>query len=180
MTKRQTAQKASSVFFVLGLCVAMLSVSACAPTQMSAQQKEQLIQKLETARARDEQVAAADSAANPAEAQDAMVQAYKADRRIRDLENGFSVSQLKIEHSLEVPPRSLSAGQKAVLIEKLQHARRLDERGEEYSAQDDDQVAQDAYDEHEAKVDRVIKDLEIGEDVPWSRIEGALQPPENP
>jgi hypothetical protein len=180
MTKWHTIRTASRAALALGLGIAMLSMAACAQSQMSAQQKQQLIQQLKVARTQDQKVASADRSTNPVEAQDALVQEYKADRRIRDLENGFSLSQLKIQHSLEVPPKSLSPGQKAELIEKLQHARQLDRWGERYSAQDDDQVAQDAYEEHDAKVGRVIKDLEIGEDLPWTRIESALQPPENP
>ncbi|MFZ0888753.1 MAG: hypothetical protein WA005_09895 [Candidatus Binataceae bacterium] len=178
MTKQRIATAVLHAGFALGVCIVALPISACAQSQLSAQERAQLIQKLETAKGQDEAIAA-DKTADPAQAEDALVQAYKADRRARDLEHGFEVSEAKIEHSLWVPPKALSTEQKAELIEKLEQTKGLDERNEEYSAEENSQVSEDGYMEHEGRVDRVLKDLEIGEDVPWSRIQRALEVPEN-
>jgi len=65
------------------------------------------------------------------------------------------------------------------LIEKLKQAKRESERDAEVNAEDDNLVASDLYQEHEEEVDGVIEDLEIGEDVPWSRIKEAMHVPQN-
>ncbi|MFZ0889545.1 MAG: hypothetical protein WA005_13910 [Candidatus Binataceae bacterium] len=179
MTRQQRVIKVSGVVLALGFWVAMLPVCACAQGQLSAQEKEQLIQKLKTAKQQDMAVAA-DSTADPVSKQDALVQAYKADRRARDLQHGFEVSKAKLADSLWVPPKTLSAAQRAEAIDKLKQAKQLDVRGQEYSAEENSQVSEDKYLTHEQRVDRVLKDLEIGEDVPWSRIQRALEVPENP
>jgi len=179
MTKQRTTIKGSGILLALGCCVAMLPMYACAQRQLSAQQKQQLVQQLGTAKSQDEAVAT-DTTANPTQAEDAAVQAYKADRRARDLEHGYDVSETKLEHSLEVPPKTLSAEQKADLIEKLKQAKQLDEREAEYAAEENSQVSEDRYRRHEQRVDSVLKDMEIGEDVPWSQIQSALKVPENP
>ena len=179
MTKQQRVIKLSGVLRAVGLSVVMLLLCACAQHQLSAQERAQLIQKLKTAKQQDLAVAA-DHNADPIAAQDALVQAYKADRRARDLEHGFEVSKSTLEDSLWVPPKTLSPEQRAELIDKLKQAKRFDEQGREYSAEEGSQVSEDVYLRHEQRVDRVLKDLQIGEDIPWSRIQRALEVPENP
>ncbi|MFZ0888758.1 MAG: hypothetical protein WA005_09920 [Candidatus Binataceae bacterium] len=179
MTKQRTTIKVSGIVVALGFYVAMLPMYGCAQRQFSADQKQQLVQQLGTAKSQDEAVAT-DTTANPTQAEDATVQAYKADRRARDLENGYYVSETKLEHSLEVPPKTLSAEQKAELIEQLKQAKQLDEREAEYAAEENSQVSQDSYQRHQERVDSVLKEMEIGEDVPWSRIQSALEVPKNP
>ena len=179
MRKQKPSVKFSRAVLAFGLCVVILAMSGCAQRQLSEQERAQLVQQLETAKVRDEAVAA-DVNADPAQAQDALVQAYKADRRARDLEHGFDVSESKLEHSLEVPPKELSPEERTKLIQELKQTKRRDERNEEYSAEENSQVSEDAFLKHEERVDRVLKDLEIGEDVPWTRIQRALEVPKNP
>lgn len=179
MTRQRIAIMVLRAGLALGVCIVALPIPACAQSRLSAQERAQLIQKLEIAKQQDEAIAA-DKTADPAEAEDARAQAYKADRRARDLEHGFDVSEAKIEDSLWVPPKALSTKQKAELIEKLKQTKALDERNAEYSAEENSRVSEDQYKEHEERVNRVLKDLEIGEDVPWSRIRKALEVPANP
>ncbi len=151
---------------------------SCGSRQLSAEQRGLLIQRLETAKKQDEE-GAEDHITDPGEVSDFRHQIHEADRAIRELQNGFTVPQAEIEDALEVPPKAFSKKQTAEIIQKLKHTREELKEDAQRTAENDDLVESDFYEEDEEKVDNVIKDLEIGEDVPWSTIKEAMDVPQN-
>jgi len=158
-----------------GLLTISLFALGCTPGDLSAKQKTEMIARLQSARQQDEQNAA-DLATDPADAVDSLHQAYKADRAIRKLEHGTKVDQDEFADATEIPPASFSPQQKASLIRQLEKIKADDAlvvppiAGESFR--------QRIYDQHAELVAGVINDLEIGDDVPWSRIQQALTSPQ--
>jgi hypothetical protein len=174
----QLTTMASHIVMVIGAMIMVLVCWSCAQTQLSIEQRAVLIERLKMAKKQDEDNIR-DSATDSAEVRDSFQQAHKADHAIRELRNGFYVDRDEICDALEVPPKTFSKEQIAELIEKLKQAKRESKRDAEVNAEDDNLVASDLYQEHEEEVDGVIEDLEIGEDVPWSRIKEAMHVPQN-
>lgn len=160
----------------IGMLMAVFGSYSCASAQLSAEQKGALIQHLQVAKKQDEE-GADDRTTDPGEVSDFLRQKHKADRVIRELQSNFTVPQAEIEEALEVPPKALSRQQKAEIIQNLKHTRAKLEEDAQRTAEDDDLVESDLYEEHEEEIDDVIKDLEIGEDVPWSTIREAMDVP---
>ena len=161
---------------ILQVCVFAVNLSACAQSQLSAQQRASWIQKLERARRLDEDESA-DRSVTPARAADSIGQANKAEGVIARLRRGEQVSQSEIDDALDVPPKSLSADARVELIKELQEAERRDELGEQYHDPGNDWLAWDSYRAQRDRSDMVLKALEAGEDVPWSEVQQALRVP---
>jgi hypothetical protein len=157
------------VFLSLGLLAL-----GCGPSEPTAQEQVAMIAALQNAKIQDERNVA-DPATDPAEASDSLDQAYKAGRAIREIQHGYQVDRDELADALVVPPSSISPQEKSELIAKLEKVKSNDQQmvlpiaGERMKA--------DKLSEHSDEVDRVIKDLKIGDDVPWSRIHKALTPP---
>lgn len=163
---------------IIGMLISVFGSYSCASTQLSPEQKGAFIQRLKAAKKQDEE-GADDRATDPGEVSDFLQQEHKADRAIRELQSNFAVPQAEIEEALEVPPKAFSKTQRAEIIQNLKRTKeRLEERAQR-TAEDDDMVESDLYEEHEEEVDEVIKNLEIGEDVPWSTIRDAMDVPGN-
>ena len=162
------------VMVVRGAFWLMFVLPACGQTQLSVTQRQQMIARLESVKALDERNAV--ESTDPVEAADCRDQANAADRAIRELEFGYAVSPEEFENALEVPPPSISLADRVELIDQLEAAKRMDEDFVELPA--DDPVPRDEYAERADRVDRVIKDLTIGEDVPWTTIKQALEVPD--
>ena len=168
-----------------------LLLSACtgstAQIHMPAtiQNKTALLEALETAE-REDWTNALDPRVAPSEREDFLDQLNKANRAIRELIHGFEVPDAEIEDALVIPPRSLSATQRLLLIQRLQDAVQQDDRNEQAMLNDlawsDSAFPADTakFDEQKELANEVIKDLEIGEDVHWSRITEALVIPQSP
>lgn len=161
---------------ILQICVLALNASACARSELSAQQRASWIQKLERAKRLDE-ADAADLSVTPVHAADSIGQANKAGTVIAQLRRGEDVSQSEIDDALEIPPKSLSTETRVEMINKLNEAERRDELGEQYHDPSNDWLACDSYREQRERADLVLKALETGEEVPWSEIQQALRVP---
>ena len=164
-----------TVVIVISL-VSALSLSACAPTESngSAAQSERTLQRLQAAREIDLSNAT-DPDVGPVASGDYSVRADKAAQVMYDLEHGQYVSQSRIDDALFVPPKSLSLAQRARLINELQYARNLDDRGW-WEWTRDPIIAQD-FSVQEKKANRAIRDLESGQEVSWSEIDEGLEVP---
>jgi len=176
---------------------AALSVSACggSATTRTAQentlaanqpvpieQNAQLIKRLEAAKQLD-QSNSFDPDLTPIRREDFMVKAAKADRAIRELSKGFSVSSREIEDALEIPPRHLTPEKRAQLIEQLTQAKRLDEQREQeiliyYRA--DQPNEREQFESQAQRAADVAKALQLGESVHWDDIKDALYVPSDP
>lgn len=163
-----------SVKMVVFLSFGLLALG-CGPSEPTAQERVAMLSALQNAKLQDERNVA-DPATDPAEASDSLDQAYKADRAIREIQHGYGVSRDEFTNALVVPPASISASEKGELIAKLEKVK-----------SDDQQIVlpiagegmrEEKLREHSDEVDGVIKDLKIGDDVPWSRIQRALTPPD--
>jgi hypothetical protein len=167
-----------NVVIAAGLTAIACWAPACEHTEasVSGSRKAHMIEELEAAN--ELSIGKANSNIGPVEKNDYMIQAYKADRAIKKLRNGYEVSPAELQDALMVPSEPLSAQQKADLIEELQQARKTDVQGiSDYAL--DPVIAQD-FEVQEEAVDKVIEDLEIGEPVPRSEILAALEVPANP
>src|ERR1019366_10629184 len=67
----------------------------------------------------------------PVRREDFTVKAAKADRAIKELQHGFTVSPDRIEDALDIPPRHLTPEKRVQLIHQLQQAKALDEQREQ-------------------------------------------------
>ncbi len=107
-------------------------------------------------------------------------QMNKADRAIKELTHGFSVSQDELNDALWMPPKHMTEADRARLIEQLKQARQQDDANEQLMLNDlawsrsGFPVHTTEFDERKAKIDALIKDLEIGEHVRYSDIREAL------
>jgi hypothetical protein len=104
----------------------------------------------------------------------------KSDRVIKELTHGFTVSQAEIDDALWMPPKQITAAERARLIEQLKEARRQDERNEQQMLNDaawsNSRAPADTavFDQRKAQIDSVLKNLEIEAPVHWSDIHQAL------
>jgi hypothetical protein len=152
-----------------------LFFSGCSQTELSAIQKQEMIAQLGSAKTQDQKNAV--ESYDPIEAADCRDHAYTAELTIGELDNGYAVSQDELDDALDVPPPSISPAERAKLIKQLKAAKRMDRRFMEIAT--DDPVSWDGYAERADRIDEVIKDSTIGEDVPWTTIKRAMKVPKN-
>jgi hypothetical protein len=172
----------NEVFQITGIIVIALfaaSLSACAPIESSSSnaQSAQTLQHLQAARESDLSNAK-DPEVGPVASGDYSLRADNAAQVMDDLEHGHHVSQTKIDAALFVPPKSISAAQKAELIDELNNARYLDDRGW-WDWTRDPVIAQD-FAVQKKKANRAIKDLETNQQISWSEIDEGLAVPRFP
>jgi hypothetical protein len=175
----------SAVFFLLLLSpFSALATNSQAPVQ-SPDLRSDLIRKLETAKQADWD-AAMDPTVSPVRQGTFLNQMNKADRAIKELSHGFTVSQSEIDDALWMPPKHITPEERAHLIEQLKQARLQDDRNEQKMLNDlawtnsREPADTETFDERKAQVDRVIKNLEMGAPVHWSDIKQALVVPPSP
>jgi hypothetical protein len=182
---------------VLFICSLALTVSACEQNtaSFSAQRRAhaldqtasadptaQLIKRLQIAKELD-QSEAFDSDLTPVRRADFTVQAAKADRAIKELQNGFAVEPGEIEDALDIPPRHLTPEKRRQLIHQLEQAKTLDDQREQEILiywQDDEPIERTQFEIQAARAGNVAKDLQLGESVHWSDIKQALYVPADP
>jgi hypothetical protein len=153
------------------------STRALLPSQRSA-----LIDQLQTAKSRDWE-SAIDPNVPPVTREDFLDQMSKADRAIRELRYGFTVSQHELSEALWVLPKYISPRERARLIDQLQAAKRADDHNEQQMLNDwwtDQPARTEQFDLQKKLVDDVLEDLEIGEPVHWWTIKQALYVPRAP
>src|SRR5262249_15735357 len=150
----------------------------------SARKNLELIKRLRAAREMDESEAN-HPGLSAVHWEDYMVQIGKVDKALKELFDGFEVSQVEVDDALWVPPRSLSPTAKSALIHRLQVAMRQDEYNEDeltFGAKFSDIPypinSMLILEDHKNLAESVLKDIDIGEDVHWQTIERALQPPD--
>jgi hypothetical protein len=176
--------------FVLAfLFVSLLAACSASREQPEApapkQNKAALVEELETAE-REDWNNALDPRVAPSEREDFLDQMNKANRAIRELTHGFEVPEAEVDDALVMPPKSLSAARRLLLIRRLQDAVRQDDHNEQAMLNDlawsDSAFPADTakFDQQKELANEVIKDLEIGEDVHWSTIGKALVVPQSP
>jgi hypothetical protein len=182
----QAAARISAILLLSFTCFACAqTASSTVPTALSQQEKSDLIERLEVAK-RTDWNDALDPKVGPGNEDDFLDQMNKADRVIKELSHGFDVPQRKITDALWVPPKSITTRERDRLIRQLQEARQEDDHNEQrmlnLSAWTDSVAPVDTikFDEQKRLVDRVVKDLEIGEYVHWSTIKEALYVPTSP
>jgi hypothetical protein len=170
--------------FTLSACAQTVASTGPTPS-LSPQEKSDLIERLEVAK-RTDWNDALDSNVGPTAEADFLDQMNKADRVIKELSHGFDVPQTQSADALWVPPKSITSRERDRLIRELEEARREDDHNEQrmlnLSAWTDSVAPVDTikFDEQKQLVDRVVKDLEIGEEVHWSTIKEALYVPTSP
>jgi len=164
-------------------------LSACAGSALQTQlptstrTNAALVEELNTAKRMD-WTNALDPRVAPSEEEDFLDQMNKADRAIKELIHGFEVPQSEINDALVMPPESLSSAQRAQLIRQLRDAVAQDDHNEQLMLNDlawsDSGTPVDTvkFDQQKELANDVIKNLEIGEDVHWSRINEALIVPQ--
>jgi hypothetical protein len=174
--KNRTLRLAATI--ASALCFAA-SLSACAPTEsnVSNAQSERTLEHLQAAREIDLSNAK-DPEVGPAASGDYSLRADKAAQVMDDLEHGQYVSQSQIDAAMFVPPKSLSPAQKAQLINELNYARNLDDRGW-WDWTRDPVIAQD-FSVQKKKANRAIRDLETDQQISWSEIDEGLAVPRYP
>lgn len=151
-------------------------------TRPPSEQTAELIKRLEGAKELD--VSQANRPGVSAVAwEDYMDQAGKADKAIKELSDGFEVSQAELKDALWVPPASLSSDEKSRLISQVQQAIQHDQREEEnirvgsnMGKYPDPTTTIATLEEHKEMAESVLKDLETGEDVHWQTLNRAIQP----
>jgi hypothetical protein len=151
---------------------------ACAPTEgdLSTQEKGELIAQLRAAKELDLS-RASEVRVGPVAAGDYMLRADRADDVIGELERGVDVSRSEVSAALFVPPESLSETQRNQLVQKLEQARRLDDRC--WRDWTREPVIAENFLVQERKADRVIYELETDQPVSWHDIQEAMQVPPN-
>lgn len=184
---------------VVAMLLMLLAVSACErseesfrvqrnagleqPSSPRPQEAASLIKKLEGAKEMDESEANQPGVSATAW-EDDMVQVGKADKVIRELSHGLEVPQSEIDEALWVPPKALSADQKARLLQRLKQAVQRD-KDEEEAMMSGVKLGNVPYptsrmatlEDHKNLAKGAVKDLEIGEDVHWETIKQALEAP---
>lgn len=170
-----------------------VSMSACASqaasTNTSASaapaQASHVIAQLQQAKTLDEEGAKDPSISIPRE-EDYIVQAQKADRAIRELQAGYSLSDREIADALDVPPRHVTSEQRAELIKQLKDAVTLDEQREQGAVAFGERLFDGAADApakfgyQEALAQKQIERLQSGQHVEWEQVKQALYVPPNP
>jgi hypothetical protein len=163
---------------ILGVLLLAPATSGFAATDSnsSMQQGTQLLQRLNSARQLDRSLAL-DVSVGPVAAGEYMLRADRAQDVIDKIEHGERVSRAEIADALFVPPKSLSEAEREQLVQGLEHAKDLDERGW-WDWTRDPVIAQN-FQVQERKADRVIRDLETDQPVSWSDIQEAMHVPAN-
>ena len=164
---------------VFAVCISVLALPACGQNQLLAQQRALLIGKIQAAKEIDSENSA-NGKTDSIQATDSMYQAQKAQRVIVQLKRGEEVSQPEIDDALDVPPETIPADARSELIKELKTAEGRDELGEQTHGPGNDWLAWDSYREQRDRADSIVKALESGEEVPWSKIQEALRVPEFP
>jgi hypothetical protein len=147
-----------------------------------SEQTAQLVKRLEAAKELD-QSDAYDPDLRPIRREDFTVKAAKADRAIRELRNGFTVSSGEIEDALEIPPRHITGEKRVQLVQQLLQAKALDEqRAQEILIyyQDDEPRERAEFDTQAERAANIAKDLQLGESVHWDDVKQALYVPGDP
>jgi hypothetical protein len=161
-----------------GLLLATL-IASCTSSQpvLSDVQRGRAIGQLESARDLDKRYAG-DMSVGPVASGDYTLRAERADALIARLQNGENPSQEELQSTLFIPPRHLTYDDKVRLINQLQHAKWLDDRGwYDYwrqPAQATDFLVQGKKAEH------AILALESNQPISWTQISEALSVPPNP
>ena len=171
---------------VLGLSACAQKHSHMPPGQiMSERQNGDVVRQLDAAKELDESEAT-DPKTSAVAREDFLEQAGKADKAIKELTNGYPVSDAELQDALRVPPAYLSAEQKSALINKIQQAERATDSNEQamlnaegwgYS---DAPAATSRFDQQKRLDAEVVKDLTIGEPVHWDEVQQATQVVQNP
>jgi hypothetical protein len=171
--------------FLLFVFPALAANTSLPATVQSPQVTSNLLQQLEAAKSSDWE-AALDPTVSPVRQETFLNQMNKADRAIKELTHGFTVSQSEANDALWMPPKHITAGERAQLIAQLQQARQQDDHNEQRMLNDLAWARSSApadttvFDQRKARVDRVLEDLEIGAPVHWSDIKQALVVPASP
>jgi hypothetical protein len=171
----------------------LLGLSACAQKHshmppgnvMSETQNGDIVRQLEAAKELDESKAMQPKTGVVAR-EDFLEQAGKADKAIKELRNGYPVSEAELEDALRVPPGNLSDDQKAALIGQIEQAEEATDHNEQAMLNNigwgySDQPADTGrFDQQKRLDDEVVKDLKIGEPVHWDEVQEAMQVVPNP
>jgi hypothetical protein len=171
----------------------MLGFSACAQKHshmppgnvMSETQNGDVVRQLEAAKELDES-GAMQAKTGVVAREDFLEQAGKADKAIKELRNGYPVSEAELEDALRVPPGDLSEDQKAALIGQIEQAEQATDHNEQAMLNNigwgySDQPADTGrFEQQERLDDEVVKDLKIGEPVHWDEVQEAMQVVQNP
>ena len=174
--------------FIFSIILAGMLLGGCSekhshmppPQILSEQQRGSTIRQLQAVKELDWSDAS-DPRIGAAAREDFLEQARKAEVAIRQLQHGFAVPRTQLKDALWVPPRSLSPEQRTQLIKRVQQAEQQTDQNEQHMLTDwfhaDWPADTAAFDRQKNFDDSVIKDLEIGEEVRWSRIKEAMQVP---
>jgi len=162
---------------LLGIILIIASACGQSEEEFSATERAQALAQLREAEQTD-YTRASDTKAGSVDRADYLVQAQKAEKATRELEHGFNVPPAELDDALAVPREPRSPHQVAVLIRELKKARELDAQG--VSDNSVDPVFAQDFAVKKTEANRVINDLEIGEEVPRSEIYSALEVPRNP
>jgi hypothetical protein len=174
--------RVTSAFFFLLLLTGFSDPATHAQppaTDQSQKVESDLIRKLKTARQTDWE-GALDPTISPVRQGTFLNQMNKADRAMKELIRGFAVPQSEINDALWIPPKHITAEERADLIAQLKQARQQDDHNEQQMLKDlswtNSRAPADTevFDERKEQIDRVVKDLEIGTPVHWSDIRQAL------
>jgi hypothetical protein len=175
-----------SLVLVLGLSGCAQKHSHMPPGNvMSETQSGDIVRQLEAAKELDESNAM-EAKAGIVPREDFVEQAGKADKAIKELRNGYPVSEAELQDALRIPPSNLSADQKAALISQIKQAEAATDHNEQAMLNEvgwgysDQPAATGRFDQQKQLDDEVIKDLTIGEPVHWDDVQQATQIVQNP
>jgi hypothetical protein len=172
--------------FVLGLSACAQKHSHMPPGNvMSETQNGDIVRQLEAAKELDESYAM-EAKTGIVLREDFVEQAGKADKAIKELRNGYPVSEAELQDALRIPPSNLSDDQKAALISKIKQAEAATDHNEQAMLNEvgwgysDQPAATSRFDQQKQLDDEVIKDLTIGEPVHWDDVQQAKEVVQNP
>jgi hypothetical protein len=172
--------------FALGLVACAQKHSHMPPGNvMSETRNGDILRQLEAAEELDESNAMQPKTGAVAR-EDFLEQAGKADKTIKELRNGYPVSEAELEDALRIPPGNLSDDQKAALIGQIEQAEEATDHNEQTMLNNigwgySDQPADTGrFDQQKRLDDEVVKDLKIGEPVHWDEVQEAMQVVQNP
>jgi hypothetical protein len=169
--------------WLLGIGCGVLLLAASGPgraaelNDMTAQKRALTIRQLQGASELDYSRA---NTANidPTTHQDFQVQAQNADLVARRLQYGVDVPQAEIDEAMVIPHEPRTPAANARLINRLKEVRHLDHTGiRDYSV---DPVFSQDFAVQASKVNQVLANLEVGQNVSRVEINDALEVPPNP
>jgi hypothetical protein len=160
------------------LALLILPLSACAPASTSSASQQTADVELLQQSERQDIANANKPQIGPVAQEDFYAQAGRADTAAKELEHGFPVSQARIDRAVIVPAEPLTAEQRSQLIQKLEAAKVLADRGS--TDHDDNPILTEDFIQQGKQIDRVIRQLEIGNEVHNSDIQQALESPGMP